>query len=159
MKILSSEQIRAVDAATSEREPIQSIDLMERAAKACTARLRMRMNPQRPVAIYCGTGNNGGDGLAIARMLIGDGFSVRVYLVHHSEKFSEDCRKNFEKLKSMNADIVVVRESGSLADNRDCTLAIDALIGTGVHKPAEGLLAATIDFVNKRYPEIVSIDV
>src|SRR5436190_10799269 len=79
IKILSAAQIREADAFTIKHEPISSINLMERATEKCTDWILQNTKPGVHFSIFCGTGNNGGDGLAIARMLIHNGKSVNVY--------------------------------------------------------------------------------
>src|ERR1043166_3228032 len=99
MKILSAQQIREADAYTIAHEPIPSIDLMERAATACTNLINVRYRFKHPFKIICGTGNNGGDGLAIARMLYRLDYEVEIYVVRFSKKSSEDFLKNETRLK------------------------------------------------------------
>ncbi len=102
MKILSAEQTRKADEKTIENEPISSLDLMERAARGLFKNLRERFSKDSHFAIFCGKGNNGGDGLALARMLAEKDFSVRVFLVGISEEEisegSGDFQANFERL-------------------------------------------------------------
>lgn len=80
MKIFPSSSIKKLDAYTIEHEPIASIDLMERAAQALTKAITNRWNPETPVTIFAGPGNNGGDALAIARMMAEKGYKIEVYL-------------------------------------------------------------------------------
>ena len=99
MKILDAPQIRKLDAWTIEHEPIKSIDLMERAARQCFLRIKRLLKPGLAIRVFCGMGNNGGDGLAIARMIAGSGFPVSVYKVVHSQQPSPDFLINEERLK------------------------------------------------------------
>ena len=104
MKILSAQQIREADAYTIELEPIKSIDLMERAANACVDWFATSLPDERNFKIFCGLGNNGGDGLAIARLLSDKKYSVEVFIVRYSEKCSKDFKTNEElllKLKNL----------------------------------------------------------
>ena len=98
MKILPAPLIRQADAYTIEHEPIAGIDLMERAATACAGWLCTSITPGRKVMIFCGTGNNGGDGLAIARLLFLRGYEVEAHVMKPAGKLSEDFRNNFERL-------------------------------------------------------------
>src|SRR4051812_23362378 len=100
MKILSAEQIKAIDEYTIANEPITSIDLMERAAMACFRRLIKLIRPSEKIYIVCGKGNNGGDGLAIGRLLFERGFNVTIFVVNHKDQFSLDAETNFEIFKS-----------------------------------------------------------
>src|SRR5687767_12789943 len=99
MKILSAEQIRSLDAFTILNEPISSIELMERAAMACVRRLIKLIRSGEEIFVMCGKGNNGGDGLAITRLLNERGFHASAYVIHYTEIFSEDARHNYQALK------------------------------------------------------------
>ena len=90
MKILSVEQIRALDAGTIAHEPISSIDLMERASQAFVEAFCHLFESSKNIKIFCGLGNNGGDGLAIARLLIEKGYQAEVFVVRYNDKYSED---------------------------------------------------------------------
>ena len=103
MKIFPSSSIKKLDAYTIEHEPIASIDLMERAAQALTKAITNRWNPETPVTIFAGPGNNGGDALAIARMMAEKGYKIS--LQHERRTFArlpdqqrtgrDDGRSNF----------------------------------------------------------------
>src|SRR5690242_930909 len=100
MLILSAKEIREADANTIANEPIKSIDLMERAAKIFVENMPKGLHPHEIVfKIFCGTGNNGGDGLAIARMLREKGDAVEVFIVRYSSKSSDDFIINEKRLK------------------------------------------------------------
>lgn len=162
MKILSAAQIREVDAYTIEHEPVKSIDLMERAARACFKRVLRLVEHDTTVFVFCGKGNNGGDGLALARMLCDSGFHCMTVIVNHSEKFSEDAQHNFNRLKEKYASGII--EINAISDFASIpvisgAVAIDALLGTGIHKPAQGLMAEVIQFINSGFKYIISIDV
>ena len=162
MKILSADQIKTVDASTLTNEPIASIDLMERAAMACFRRLIKLLKPEQEIDVFCGKGNNGGDGLAIARMLIEHGFECTIFVVHFSEKFSADAHINDQRLRekytSRMVDVTSLEELNGITPGNN-SVVIDALLGIGANKPAEGLLAETIRFINKHFQKIISIDV
>src|SRR5438874_10417834 len=101
LPLLTSAQIREADAYTIAHESITSVDLMERAAKAFTGWFTNRFpdNTER-IAIYCGTGNNGGDGLAIARLLHGHGYQkLTVKIARFSDKVSDDFTANLQRLQ------------------------------------------------------------
>ena len=90
MKILTTSQIRAADQYTIKHQPISSIDLMEKASRAFSeAYLKLGLN-ELPVTVICGPGNNGGDGLAIARLLLEHGLKVHVCLVQGGSGLSDD---------------------------------------------------------------------
>ena len=101
MKIFPSSSIKKLDAYTIEHEPIASIDLMERAAQALTKAITNRWNPETPVTIFAGPGNNGGDALAIARMMAEKGYKIEVYLFNTKGELSPDCQTNKELVEMM----------------------------------------------------------
>ncbi len=162
MKILDAKQIKLVDNYTIEHEPVASIDLMERAAMACFRRLIKLVKLDEDILVVCGKGNNGGDGLAIARLLIEQGFDCRAVIINYTEKFSADAEANFNRLKEKYAsrvsEINEMEAEGTFAYNRN-TVIVDALLGTGIHRPVEGLLAEVIGFMNKNFKKIISIDI
>ena len=98
MKLFTSAQIHELDKYTIENEPIKSIDLMERAAKAITQAITEVWGSQTPVIIFAGPGNNGGDALAVGRMLCDKGYDVCAYLFNVSGSLSEDCIINRKRL-------------------------------------------------------------
>src|SRR5688572_24301869 len=106
MKILSAQQIRDCDLFTIQHEPISSLDLMERAANACYERIASLVDRKQKLVVFCGKGNNGGDGLAISRMLLLSGFDVATIIVHHSEGFSADAQTNYIRLKNINPEAI-----------------------------------------------------
>ncbi len=141
MKILSAEQIRAIDAYTIEHEPVLSIDLMERAAVACFKALESEWNKSEPIAVFCGMGNNGGDGLALTRLLNQNGFKANAYLIKHNEKASNDNQINHKRLKtSFPKQILEINDGATLGKLpvENFKLIIDALLGTGLNKTPEG---------------------
>ena len=98
MEILDAEQIRAWDQYTISNEPVASIDLMERASFACFQWLETNFPLQENFKIFCGKGNNGGDGLAIARFLIEKGKNVIVYILEFGKPGSDDFQVNLQRL-------------------------------------------------------------
>ena len=159
MKILSSAQIRQADAYTIENEPVASIDLMERASKACYAWIKRNFKKYKKIRVFCGMGNNGGDGLAIARMLGGTGFEVNVYIVRHSEKGSEDFLVNEARLKKIkNVKVQDIKEDTPLPPVDKDAIIIDALFGSGLTRPLEGFLASIVHHINGSGALVLAID-
>lgn len=159
MKILDAPQIRQVDAQTIEQEPIKSIDLMERAARQCFLRIKRLMKPGLGIKVFCGMGNNGGDGLAIARMLAGSGYPVKVYKVVHTENASQDFKINEERLKKVRrAELIELISEKHLPEVGKEDLIIDALFGTGINRPLKGLPAKVVQHINQSGAFVVSID-
>jgi len=159
-KIFLSEQVREIDAYTIEHEPIPSLDLMERASLQFVNWFVRKFDSSRNINIFCGTGNNGGDGFAVARLLMNRNYKVKAYLVRFSDKLSEDCGKNIENLKNIHPDnfheISVASEFPAISSNE---LIIDAIFGSGLSRPASGLARETIIKMNQSGASIVSIDI
>lgn len=102
MKIFTSTQIHELDRYTIEHEPISSLNLMERAAKAITRSIEEEWSSRTPIVVFAGPGNNGGDALAVARLLAEDGYPVSVYLFNVHNKLSADCAANKRGLQNAN---------------------------------------------------------
>lgn len=161
MKILSAKEIRSVDEYTIANEPIASIDLMERAALACERKLLKMIDHDDSVFVFSGKGNNGGDGMAIARLLYERGFNVRLIVTHYTDKFSNDAQTNYNlfrtKFPAQLVEVTHVDELNKLELNQE-SIIIDALFGTGLNKPVEGLAAEVVDFINNSPGRVISID-
>ncbi|OVE55640.1 NAD(P)H-hydrate dehydratase [Chryseobacterium mucoviscidosis] len=158
MKIFTAEQIRNGDEYTIKNEPVSSVQLMERAAQACVDWIFENCKNHRNFAVFCGKGNNGGDGFAIARMLHLKGFDVDVF-TNTKAKFSSDAGNNFRELKEFSG--VSVKEFKEAKEYRfdNRTVIIDALFGTGLSKNIEGEFKELIDFLNEKNNLKISIDV
>ncbi len=157
MKVLSAQQIRDWDKYTITNEPIRSIDLMERAANQLFKAFTWNCNP-KAVVVFCGMGNNGGDGLAVARLYKESGTSVRVFLVDSGSKISPDCAENLKRAELAGVEVVLLKELSQLNRLAPGTLVIDALLGSGTNRPATGFLAAVIQWLNTQSVTIYSID-
>ena len=145
MKILSAKQISAADQYTIEKEAIASVDLMERAATICFKWIVQHFDSSHKFKVFCGTGNNGGDGLAIARMLHSNGYQVAVYSVRFSKNTSEDFRTNETRLHHLDkANIFEVTTTKEIPRISKDDVIIDALLGTGLNKPVKHLPAEVI---------------
>ena len=161
MKILSVEKIREADAFTIENEPIDSIDLMERAASKVYEWIVKRCKSKEVVIkIFCGMGNNGGDGLALARMLFFTGIIPQVFVVRTSDKMSRDCELNFNRLKDETEtpmyDIFTDDDFPLIKDNE---IIVDAIFGSGLNRGLEGLAADLIKYLNNNNAIRIAIDI
>ncbi len=157
--ILTAEQIKKADAYTIKHEPIASIDLMERASKACVSWIEKNIQGKRSFKVFCGTGNNGGDGLAICRLLLEKGHEVQPFIIRHNKKMSTDASRNEARL--MQKDISLVRniyQINDLAPIESNDIVIDALFGIGLNKEVKGLAAHVIDYINESMAEVIGID-
>ena len=158
MKILTAEQIREVDALTIEQLPISSLGLMEQAASAFVAWFIDRYSPKSRVVVVCGTGNNGGDGLAISRLLLEKNYEVEVFVIRSSGGASDDFIKNEERLSNL-LTIQTITESSSVKDLSNSDIIIDAIFGSGLSRPVEGLYANVIEAINASKALVVAVDI
>lgn len=160
MKIFTSAQIHELDQFTIEHEPIKSIDLMERAARALTQAITEVWNNQTPVVVFAGPGNNGGDALAVARMLIERGYDVTAYLFNISSHLSEDCQVNKKRLIDRRAkSFIEVTQEFEPPQLSEGMLVVDGLFGSGLNKPLAGGFASLVKYINASPSQVVSIDV
>ncbi len=161
MKILSPLQIYKADKATIINESITSLELMERAGKLCTDWIVENIkseNKKLTYYIFCGIGNNGGDGLVIARLLFEQGFDIKVFIVNFSEKRSDDFLENLERLKNLNFWPVVINASDSFPKIEDNAIIVDAIFGLGLKRSPNGFTKKLIQHLNKSNQFILSID-
>lgn len=159
MKILPIGKIREADAYTIANEPVASIDLMERAAMHCYNWLRKRINKKQHVVIFCGLGNNGGDGLVIARLLVENNYHVEIYIIRYSDKCSEDFQVNYDRLKEIKKSVLKdLKEGDSLPMIQPDDVVIDAVFGSGLGKPVVDFPARVINHINASQALVVAID-
>jgi NAD(P)H-hydrate epimerase len=159
MKILTCGQIHQVDQYTIENEPIDSLDLMERAAEQCFAWIKEKFGEMLPVKIFAGPGNNGGDGLALARMFAREDYIVSVYLLSSPEKYSPDALTNYKKLKRIGGIEIFHLDESGLPTITDSDIIIDALFGSGLSRPLENLAAKLVQHINACPAITISIDI
>mgnify|MGYP002624078082 FL=1 len=160
MKILTVEQIREADRFTIEHEPIESVDLMERAATKVFEWLYHRTPRDKTIKIFCGMGNNGGDGLAVARMLNGQDIVPQVFMVRHSDRMSHDCEVNYYRLANETKvpmfDILSDDDFPKVDAN---DVVVDAIFGSGLNRPPQGVAADLIAYLNQSRAIRVAIDI
>lgn len=159
MKVFSTSVVRQLDEYTIKNEPIASIDLMERAAIGLCKKFLEIFSSPLPVYVFAGPGNNGGDALALARMLLQKNYSVSVYLIH-TGKLSADCEANKNRL--------IEKFPGSLhdfftdfypVDFKENSVIIDGLFGSGLSRPLSGIYAEAVRWINDSGKTVVSIDI
>ena len=160
MKIFRSEQIREIDNYTIIHEPVPSVELMERAACKVLSWLVSRFERNRRVVIFAGPGNNGGDGLALARMLVKNRYDVEIHYVKFTDKTSADWVLNQKRLEK---EVMVVLHALSSVNDfpiiSSNDIIIDAIFGSGLKRPAEGLPAEVINRINECDATTISIDI
>lgn len=160
MKIFTGAQIRELDKYTIEHEPIKSIDLMERAAKALTWAISERWPSTVPVIVFAGPGNNGGDALAVARMLSDQGYDVTSYLFNVNGNLSADCAVNKSRLlEKKSRQFIEVTQEFDPPQLEEGVLVVDGLFGSGLTKPLAGGFASLVKYINASPAEVVSIDI
>jgi ADP-dependent NAD(P)H-hydrate dehydratase / NAD(P)H-hydrate epimerase len=159
MKFFTTSQIRELDKFTIDHEPIASIDLMERAANALCWEFIGNFPYQQPVCIFAGPGNNGGDALALARILLKSGFEVSVQLLY-TDKLSTDCETNRNRLVEAFPDSLTDLINQFVAPKlSDETIIIDGLFGSGLSRPLSGIFAQSVEWINNTENMVVSIDI
>ncbi len=160
MQIFTGTQIKDWDVYTIEHEPIRSIDLMERAADAITGSITRRWDRTHVFVVLAGPGNNGGDALAVARMLAGDGYDVKAFLFNIGGKLSDGCAMNAKRLKDCIAKDKFQEVTASFEPPHldQMTVVVDGLFGSGLHSPLSGGFASLVKYVNASEATVVSID-
>ncbi|HUB60146.1 MAG TPA: NAD(P)H-hydrate dehydratase [Puia sp.] len=159
MEILSAGQIRAWDEYTMQHEPIASIDLMERAAARCYSWLENNGYSGRTFSIYCGKGNNGGDGLALARMLSEAECPVTVHILEFGFIGTDDFQINLARLHQTSVEVRFVQGVDNFHPVGAGDILIDALLGSGLNRRLEGVAADLVTHLNSSGNEIIAIDI
>ncbi len=162
MQVLNNAQILAWDKYTISQEPIADIDLMERASltfvEAFVALIQQQDFLSPIISIYCGQGNNGGDGLAIARLLFEKGYEVRVILLAIKPKGTESFEINLGRVKQLNISINYLKAANDLESLAASDIIIDAMIGLGIDKPLQGLPFEVVQYLNQQVAFKVAVD-
>ena len=161
MKILPVEKIREADRFTIEHEPIADIDLMERAAETCCQWFTTNFPEKPAIKIFCGNGNNGGDGMAIARILCNAGYKTDVYITGNESRFSPNTLENFYRIKEIQEIGIhtLIEDEEMSIHIAEGEIVIDALFGSGLSRKIEGFYEGIIRMINESKGLIVSIDV
>ncbi len=162
MKLPNAHQMKELDAYTLQAKNISSTDLMETAArKVADFVFANYPDKERPFVVFCGPGNNGGDGLALARMLGKAGYArVQVYLFNTNNSLTPDCQTNAQRLQSEcdNVSFTEIQQQFEAPELTADVVIVDALFGIGLNKPLGGGYAALVKFINASRCEVLSID-
>lgn len=160
-KIFPVETIRLADKYTIENEPVSSVNLMERAAKECFIWLAKKAQVNQEFAVFCGPGNNGGDGLVIARLLSKAGYKAQVFIINLNDKYSNDFKVNLKRLESIEECIIhYFNESfKGIPQLNEQTIIIDAVFGSGLSKELRGIPQKIIEQLNELRNVKVAIDI
>ncbi|GAA4271667.1 NAD(P)H-hydrate dehydratase [Aquimarina gracilis] len=161
MKVLSAQQMRMADEATITLEKISSLDLMERAATKVFDLIHNRLQgSQIPIHVFCGIGNNGGDGLVISRLLIEHGYNVRTYIVNFSDNRSKNFLTNYDRLKEVADEWPVqLKSEKDFPSLQPHDMVIDAIFGIGLNRPLVAWVISLIKHINSTRSFTLSIDV
>ncbi len=158
---ITSKEMAAIDNYCIEKLGIPGIVLMENAALRVVQNIDLKNH--NSFTIICGVGNNGGDGLAIARHLITEGKNVEIFILGNSSKGSKDFKTNYNILKNIDADIFNISKKNDLniLKNSLATsdIVIDSIFGTGLSRDVEGLFSEAINLINKESKYIIAVDI
>ncbi len=159
MKILSSKQMYQADLATIQKKPILSLNLMEHASLLCFNWISNYLtNKNQIIHIFCGIGNNGGDGLVIARKLIQNKYEVKTYIVNFSNKRSDDFIVNYNRLLKLKHKPNEINSFDDFPLIKNNELIIDAIFGIGLSRSPEGFVKELIQCINESNTNTISID-
>lgn len=153
-KLLNANEMRAADAFTISEQNVSSIELMERAANAFVNEIIGQITPTMQLVILCGCGNNGGDGLAVSRILQNKGYHVTPYLVQFKEELSPDCQTNFQRLTN----VEIIDGMKDFPDISATDVIIDALFGYGFKGLIQGWVADFVQFINEHKKNVIALD-
>ncbi len=160
MYALTAKQMKDLDASAINDWQIPAILLMEHAALALYSEIAEHYNKNAKILIVCGAGNNGGDGLALTRLLLKNGYSPTIAMLTQPEKLSELSTIHYHILKRQNANIVqIVKQDDLTTIDTDYNLIVDAIFGVSLNRPVEGLYATVIDWINQQNAKILAVDV
>ncbi len=160
MKIFNSSQVRDIDAFTIANEPVASVDLMERASKAFVNWYVKNFDVSRRIVVFAGPGNNGGDALAISRLLLERNYRLLVFTVDLTGNFSPDFKTNLTRLNKIFPGVLAELKQGYVLPEigRD-NIVIDGIFGSGLSRPAEGFAGEIICHINKSEARVLAIDI
>lgn len=161
MKIFSNAEIRQIDTYTIEREGVSVMDLIERVAEGVTAEITARWRPSRPVVVFAGSGNNGADALAVARLLADQGYQCKVYLFNiGGNSLKEECARCRDILVEQGkVDLQEVTAGFDMPELHRNMLIVDGMFGTGLREPLKKGFAYLVERINEAQAPVVSIDI
>lgn len=161
MKIFPSETIQEIDRATCEAQQIDSLELMERAASAISCEIISRFLPSQRIVVIAGPGNNGGDALAAARMLLDQGYKrLEIYLFNVTGRLSHDCELERQRLVTYdNMQLTEITKSFTPPHLGPGDVVLDGLFGAGLKRALEGGFKALVHHINESRAYTISIDV
>lgn len=160
MKFFTCKQIAEIDRLTTVLEPIHSIDLMERASDQLAYWVTQNINQSSPLWIFAGPGNNGGDALAVARMLAQCNYKCTVFLSTFGHELKGDPAINLQRLKDQGlVELKIIQSEDAIPEIPADVVIVDGLFGSGINKPLDGLAKMITQKINQSRGTIVSIDI
>ncbi|MCL3781653.1 NAD(P)H-hydrate dehydratase [Prolixibacteraceae bacterium JC049] len=160
MKLFTCQQIAEIDAYTIANEPIRDIDLMERASKTIVSWVKSNISNHRPIFVFAGPGNNGGDALAIARLLNNEHYNVKVFQLDITDRLSESCEANMKRLTQWgNIEVSWIKHISQLPVIPENAIVLDGIFGSGLNRPAEGFPGELIQHINHSEATVISVDI
>ena len=160
MKLFTNDQIRSIERQIIKNEGVTTIELVERAASAISWELMARWRQSKKILIFAGPGNNGADALAVANILIEEGYSVEVLLFNIFDKLSEACAHYRNKLRETSpSSLIEITSDFTPPYISTDSLVIDGLFGSGLKEPLSGGFQSLVDYINNSSATIVSIDI
>jgi hydroxyethylthiazole kinase-like uncharacterized protein yjeF len=161
MKLVTSQQMRNIDKRTIEGEKIPGLELMEKAGKgsAEVAKKMLGDVKSKKVLIFCGRGNNGGDGFVVGRYLSQWGADIELFLLGRKKEVKGDAKVNMDKAEKMGLQVQEVSKKDDFPQDMNCDLVVDAIFGTGFQGKAEGFYAEAIDVINNSNSPVLAIDI
>lgn len=161
MKLVTAEQMRAIDHDAITRVGIPGPDLMENAGRGIADEI-LSDHIEEPsatrVVIFCGKGNNGGDGFVVARYLATEGVQVAVFFIGPVEKLSDDARQNYDRALELGLAPVALTTIEELPELLECDIIVDAIFGTGFSGSPRGLAEELIEYINRQHAETIAVD-
>jgi ADP-dependent NAD(P)H-hydrate dehydratase / NAD(P)H-hydrate epimerase len=158
MKIFKAEQIRAIDAATIKLESVSSIDLMERAAGKLFDWISANVPITKTVLVFAGQGNNGGDALVVARLMLKSGYNITTFIVESGKSCSNEFSVNLSRLSETGSRTISLSEISALPEIESDAVIIDGIFGSGLSRPPSGIFAEVIRKINTSGAMVISID-
>jgi ADP-dependent NAD(P)H-hydrate dehydratase / NAD(P)H-hydrate epimerase len=160
MKLFRGDQIKQIDAHTISEEPVSSVDLMERAALQLLKWFLVKFDRSERIFIFAGPGNNGGDGLALARLLSVNGYETVVWYIDFTETTSDDWKINLKRLgNETNVRVNYLKNAEQFPVISEKDIIVDAIFGTGLTRIVSGLVSDIIKLINNSKARLVSIDI
>jgi len=160
VKLFTTLQVAQLDQYTIANEPIEAIDLMERASEQLDTWIKSHFDTTHRIAVFAGPGNNGGDALAVSRMLISQNYVVDVFIPDSANKFTYSFLVNLKRLKKLiNVKTINWSNDGCLPEMTQYDLILDGLFGSGLSRPLQGFAARLVEHLNHSDLPIISIDI